>query len=278
MPTVSIPELRELMQAGVHFGHASGRWHPKMAPYIFATRDKLHIMNLEKTQEQLATVLPLLEERARQGKMIVLVGTKKQASPLVAEIGARLGIPYVSERWLGGTMTNWAEMQASIARMKRVEGILADEEQAGRMIKKERVAMEGDLKRMRVKFGGIRDLTRKPDVLFVIDPSYEHNAIKECRDEGLEIFGICDTNSNPTQLDHVIPANDDGPKSLKLVLGMVEQAIAAGLEARGKEVAKAEKEKADAAEKAEKAEAAPVAEKAESAEKAAPAKEAKSKK
>jgi small subunit ribosomal protein S2 len=201
--STTTPDIRDLMQAGVHFGHASGRWHPKMKPYIFATRDKLHIMDLEKTREQIAIVLPILEERVKSGKLVVLVGTKKQVSPLVAEIGKKLGIPYVSERWLGGSLTNWAEMQASIARMKRVEAILADEEQASRMIKKERVAMEGDLKRMHVKFDGVRDLTRKPDVVFVIDPSYEHNAIKESRDQGLEIFGICDTNSDPSVLDHV---------------------------------------------------------------------------
>jgi small subunit ribosomal protein S2 len=140
--STTTPDIRDLMQAGVHFGHASGRWHPKMKPYIFATRDKLHIMDLEKTREQIAIVLPILEERVKSGKLVVLVGTKKQVSPLVAEIGKKLGIPYVSERWLGGSLTNWAEMQASIARMKRVEAILADEEQASRMIKKERVAME----------------------------------------------------------------------------------------------------------------------------------------
>lgn len=246
MSTVVIPDIRDLMAAGVHFGHASGRWHPKMAPYIFATRDKLHIMNLEKTQAQLAEILPMLEARARDGKLIVLVGTKKQASPLIEEMGKKLGISYVSERWLGGTMTNWGEMQASIARMKRTEELLGSDE-ANRMIKKERVQMEAELKRMHVKFDGIRDMTRKPDVLFIVDPGYEHNAIKEARDEGLEIFGIADTNSDPTVLDHVIPANDDGPKSLKLILSLVEAAIAAGLANRTKDMeaaaAKTETEK-----------------------------------
>jgi small subunit ribosomal protein S2 len=273
MPTVTIPEIRELMQAGVHFGHASGRWHPKMAPYIFATRDKLHILDLEKVRQQLEEVLPLLEQRARDGKLIVLVGTKKQVSPVLAEMGKRLGVPYVSERWLGGTMTNWAEIQQSIARMKRTEELLASED-ANKMIKKERVALEADLRRMLVKYDGIRDLTRKPDVLFVVDPGYEHNAMKECRDEGLEIFGVADTTSDPSQLDHVIPANDDGPKSLKLILDLVEQAIAAGLEARGKDVEKAEAAQAEAAQQDAKAEVAPAAEeeKAQPAAEAAPAK------
>jgi small subunit ribosomal protein S2 len=276
MSSLNIPESRELMQAGVHFGHASGRWHPKMKPYIFATRDKLHIMDLEKTRSQLEAVLPVLEDRVASGKLVVLVGTKKQVSPMVAEMGKRLGIPYISERWLGGTLTNWGEMQASIARMKRVEGTLADEEEASRMIKKERVAMEGDLKRMHVKFDGIRDLTRKPDVVFVIDPSYEHNAIKESRDQGLEIFGIADTNSDPSVLDHVIPANDDGPKSLTLILGLVEQAIAQGLAARGKEIEKAEAAAAteEAQVKIDEAELEKIEEQVEEVEEKKPAKKA----
>lgn len=250
MSRITIPDNRELMQAGVHFGHASGRWHPKMAPYIFATRDKLHILDLEKTRAQLEAVLPILEERAASGKTIVLVGTKKQVSPLIAEMGKKLGIPYVSERWLGGTMTNWGEMQSSIARMKRVEELLANEEEASKMIKKERVALEADLKRMHVKFEGIRDLQRKPDVLVIVDPSHEYNAMKEGRHQGLELIGICDTNSDPSKLDHVIPANDDGPKSLKLILSLIEQALERGLAARGKQL---EKEAADAAKAEEEA-------------------------
>jgi small subunit ribosomal protein S2 len=244
MAAYSIPDIGELSQAGVHFGHASGRWHPKMAPYIFATRDKLQILDLAKTQQQLESVLKVLEERAASGKMIVLVGTKKQAAPMIAEMGKRLGIPYVSERWLGGTMTNWSEMQLSIARMKRAEELLANEVESAKMIKKERVRLQAELKRMHVRFDGIRDMTKKPDVLFVVDPSYEHNAMAEGKHQGLELIGMCDTNSDPSLLHHVIPANDDGPKSLTLVLALVEAAIASGLEARGRAVAKAEAEAA----------------------------------
>jgi small subunit ribosomal protein S2 len=227
MAVPSIPDIRDLMEAGMHFGHASGKWHPKMKPYIFATRDKLHIIDLEKTREKLTEVLTILEGRIRDGKSLVLVGTKKQVSDRIKEIGEATGISYVDVRWLGGTMTNFAEVQKSINRMKKMEAFLASDE-AEKMIKKERVAMEGEVARMNHKFGGLRNMTKKPDMLFVIDPSYEHNAIKEARHENVELFAIVDTNSNPSLVDHVIPANDDAPKSLALLLGLLEQSILSG--------------------------------------------------
>ncbi|MEI6478208.1 MAG: 30S ribosomal protein S2 [bacterium] len=227
MAIPEIPDLRTLMETGMHFGHASGKWHPKMKPYIFATRDKLHIIDLEKTQEKLKEVLGILEERVRDGKTIVLVGTKKQVSDRVKEIGESTGISYVNVRWLGGTMTNFAEVQKSIARMKRTEAFLESPE-AATTIKKERVRMEADLKRMHYKFGGLRNMTKKPDALFIIDPSHEHNAIKEAIHEDIERFAIVDTNTNPDLVHHVIPANDDAPKSLKMLLDMVEATILSG--------------------------------------------------
>jgi small subunit ribosomal protein S2 len=227
MAIPTLPDVKALIEAGVHFGHASGRWHPKMKPYIYATRDKLHIIDLEKTRKQLEQVLPVLEERVRTGKLVVLVGTKKQVAGRVKEIGEKLGIPYVNVRWLGGTLTNFREMQKSIQRMRKLETFLSSEE-ASTILKKERVMQEQELERMRAKFGGLSQLTRKPDVLFIIDPSHEHNAVKEARAEGLELFGVVDTNSDPTLLHHVIPANDDGAKSLNLVLTLIEETIASG--------------------------------------------------
>jgi len=228
MAIPTIPDVRELMEAGVHFGHASGKWHPKMKPYIFATRDKLHIIDLELTRQKLTEVLGILEERIRDGKTVILVGTKKQASERVKEIGETNHIGYVDVRWLGGTMTNFGEVQKSIARMKHYEEFLVSPE-AEKMIKKERVMMENELRRMHYKFGGLRDMTKKPDALFVLDPAHEHNAIKEARNQGIEIFAICDTNSNPSLVNHVIPANDDGPKSVALLLDLIEQTIQSGL-------------------------------------------------
>lgn len=227
MAIPAIPDLRTLMEAGVHFGHASGKWHPKMKPYIFATRDKLHIINLEKTQEKLKEVLTILEDRIRNGKTVILVGTKKQVSDKIKEVGEANNIPYVNVRWPGGAMTNFVEIQRSIERMKKIEAFLASED-AEKMIKKERVRMESDLRRMHHKFGGLRNMTRIPDALFIIDPTHEHNAVKEARHQGVEIFAIVDTNSNPSDADYVIPANDDGPKALNLVMGMIEKTIQEG--------------------------------------------------
>jgi len=227
MAIPTIPDIRELMEAGMHFGHASGHWHPKMKPYIFATRDKLSIIDLEQTRTKLTEVLTILEERIRDGKSIILVGTKDQVKDRVKEMGLKLGMPYVNVRWLGGTMTNFGEIQKSIARMKRMEEALENGD-AAKMIKKERVMMENELRRLHYKLGGLRDMTKKPDALFIIDPGHEHNAVKEARHEGIEIFGIVDTNTNPDDVDHLIPANDDGPKSLKMLLDFVEQTIESG--------------------------------------------------
>lgn len=227
MAVPSIPDIRTLMESGMHFGHSSGKWHPKMKPYIFATRDKLHIIDLEKTREKLEEVLGILEERIRDGKTVILVGTKKQVGERIKELGEKTGLGYVDVRWLGGTMTNFAELQKSINRMKKTESFLESND-AEKTIKKERVRMESEVERMNHKFGGLRNMTRKPDALFVIDPSYEHNAVKEARAEGIEIFAIVDTNSNPDLVDHVIPANDDAPKSLTMLLDLVEKTILSG--------------------------------------------------
>lgn len=234
---LSIPTIKELANAGVQYGHASSRWHPRAKSYIHTTRNKLNLIDLEQTREALEQVLPLLEERAASGKTIVLVGTKKSVAPLIQEMGERLELPYVSERWLGGTLTNWSAMQQSIARMKRTEEFLGDEHAVQSMIKKERVVLQNELERMHTKFGGVRNLTRKPDCVIVVDPGFEKNCIKESSLEGIERFGILDTTSDPTSVHHVIPANDDGPKSLKLILGLIEQALTKGLERRKRALA-----------------------------------------
>ena len=216
------------MEAGLHFGHASGKWHPKMKPYIFATRDKLHIIDLEQTRQRLTEVMTILEQRIADGKMVVLVGTKKQTSDRIKQIGQATGLPYVDVRWLGGTMTNFAELQKSINRMKRAESFLASDDASQTMIKKERVALEAEVERMEHKYGGLRDMNRKPDAMFIIDPGHEHNAVKEAHGENIELFGIVDTNCNPELVNHVIPANDDAPKGLKIMLDMLEATILSG--------------------------------------------------
>ncbi len=227
MAIPQIPSLKEMVEAGMHFGHASGKWHPKMKPYIFATRKKLHIINLEVTQDKMSEVLPKFEQRVRDGKAIVLVGTKPQASKLVKEIGEKLGVAYVDVRWLGGTMTNWVELQKSVTRMKDLDAFLASPDSA-KVLKKERVVMESELARMTTKYGGLRGLARKPEVLFVFDLDHDKNAVKEARLQGAEIFAICDTNANPALADYMIPANDDAIKSVEMMVRLVEATIASG--------------------------------------------------
>lgn len=227
MAIPKLPSVKEMVEAGVHFGHASGHWHPKMAPYIFCTRDKLHILDLEQTKSQLETVLPVLEEKVRSGKSVILVGTKKQVAPIVKEIGDTLNIPYINERWLGGTLTNFGQMMQSIARMKRIEELLASDE-VKKLIKKERVMMQGELKRMEARFGGLKNYVKKPDLLVVVDLKHEHNAVKEARNQGVQIMAVIDTDSNPHLADYVIPANDDGPKSVRLILDLIAKTIAEG--------------------------------------------------
>jgi small subunit ribosomal protein S2 len=226
---VSIPELSELLEAGVHFGHASARWHAKMAPYIFATRDKLHILDVEKTRTALETVLPVISQRIAAGNRFMLVGTKRQVAPLIRELGAELNVSYVDERWLGGTLTNSAQIQQSIKRMVRLEEALEDEVQMAKFTKKERTLMAAEVRRLHIKYAGLRNSAGKPDFMIVVDPNHERNAVREARSEGVELFGIMDTDSNPDSVDFVIPANDDGPKSLKLIMGLVKAAIAEGL-------------------------------------------------
>jgi small subunit ribosomal protein S2 len=258
MAVPAVPDIRTLMDAGLHFGHASGKWHPKMKPYIFATRDKLHIIDLEQTRTRLEEVLTLLESRIADGKMVVLVGTKKQTSDRIKEMGEANNLPYVDVRWLGGTMTNFVELQKSISRMKKAEAFLASEENVT-MIKKERVALEAEVERMQHKYGGLRNMNRKPDAMFIIDPGHEHNAVKEAHGEGIELFGIVDTNCNPELVDHAIPANDDAPKGLKILLDLLEATIQSGQEKAAKKRSESE---AKAAKTEEAAPAAAVAEEA----------------
>jgi small subunit ribosomal protein S2 len=227
-----IPSLKDLAEAGAHFGHAASRWHPKMKPYIHATRDHLHILDLEQTRELLASSLQVLAERVRDGKTVIFVGTKNDViANRIKEIGSKYGMPYINVRWPGGVLTNWSEVQKSIARMVKQEAFLASED-ASKMIKKERLMMEGDVRRTQYKFGGLRDLTKKPDLVFMIDPSHEKIAVKEARREEIELMAVLDTNSDPTPFSHIIPINDDGVRSMKLVFDLIDQTLENAMAAR----------------------------------------------
>lgn len=227
--------MQELLDAGCHFGHTRGRWHPAMKPFVYLTRERIHIMDLEKTMQKLDDLTTAVENFVAAGNDLVLVGTKRQAKQILENVAAATKLPYVSNRWLGGTLTNFETVKSSIKKMHRLEEQLADPE--SKMIKRERTMKTAELARMTAKFGGLRDLTAVPQGLFVIDPSYEENTIKEARRLGLSVFALLDTSSNPTLVDEFVPANDDAAKSIELIMGEVERAIIRGQE-RAKSSAK----------------------------------------
>lgn len=225
--STNIPSLKELMEAGVHFGHVAKYWNPKTADFIYTKRDRVHVLDLEKTHKALTEILPKITAYVAQGKVILLVGTKKQIRSIITEVGPATGMPYIDLRWLGGTLTNFKVMQLSIKRMKEILEFL-NSEKSSRIIKKERLNLQRQYDRMHEKFGGLLNLNKLPDAVFIIDPHYERNAIHEAKVLGLEIFAILDTNSDPSEVDYVIPANDDAKKSVALIMNSVKEAILDG--------------------------------------------------
>lgn len=224
---IKIPTLRELMSAGVHFGHVAKYWHPKMAPYIFVKRDKIHVLNLEKTKEALEQILPQISQHIAAGKNLLLVGTKKQIRDITKSIAEETSMPYVDTRWLGGTLTNFEVIKSSLKRMAEIESLLASDE-IKKYIKKERLNLERQLSRMKTKFGGLTGIQKLPAALFIIDPHYEKSAVKEARELGIEIYALADSNADPTLIDHLIPGNDDIRNSVALMMDLVKQAILEG--------------------------------------------------
>lgn len=235
--------VRDLLEAGCHFGHTRGRRHPNMAEYVYITREKVNILDLEKTLSKLKDLLTAVENFVAEGKVLVMVGTKRQAQAVVKTVADEAAIPYVAERWLGGTLTNFNTVEKSIKRMNELESYLLSDE-ASDILKRERLMLQRELDRLRIKVGGLKDITKIPDGLFVIDPAYEKNAVKEARSMNVAVFALLDTNSNPMLTDEFVPANDDAAKSIMVILNEVKQAIE-----RGAKRAKAAKEAAVVEEK-----------------------------
>lgn len=248
-------DLMELFEAGVHFGHQVDKWNPKMAPYIFTEKGKVHIFNLEKTVEQLKVAYNVAYQLGATGKTLVVVGTKKQARDLVETICAENNVLYIASRWLGGILTNWEQVKRSLRRMLDIEEGLKTGK-FDKYTKYERLQMEKEMGRLERFFVGIRELKGMPDALFIIDLRKEKNAIKESTSVGLFTIGLVDTNADPTSVDVVIPGNDDGVKSIELILKTVVAGYKAGMTAEGKVAAPA-----GSPEKTVEKPAAPVAEK-----------------
>jgi small subunit ribosomal protein S2 len=220
--------LEEMMEAGLHFGHKTSRTHPKMKPYITGVRNTVHIINLEKTKEKLEDALDALKEMVASGKNVVLVGTKVQTRALVREVAEECGVPYVTERWIGGLLTNFEEVSKRIAYLKELEEKLANKEEASKYTKWERHEMAEEIKKLEQKFGGVRHLEKLPYAMVLFDLDGNQLAVREAKHKGVVIFAITDTNSDPTSVEYAIPANDDAVSSLKYIATKVKEAILEG--------------------------------------------------
>ena len=252
----------QLLQAGCHFGHLTRKWNPAMAPYIYTERNGIHIIDLHKTVAKIDTAAEALKQIAKSGKRILFVATKKQAKEIVAEKAASVGMPYVIERWPGGMLTNFPTIRKAVKKMANIDKLLSDGTY-DKLSKRENLQIRRKRAKLEKNLGSIADLTRLPSALFVVDVMKEHIAVSEANRLGIPVFAIVDTNSDPRNVDFVIPANDDASKSIELILGAVCGAISEGLEERKAE--KVDMEAAGETKAAEKEEAAPAAEEKEAA-------------
>jgi small subunit ribosomal protein S2 len=222
-------EYKDLLDAGVHFGHLTRKWDPRMAPYIFMEKNGIHIIDLNKTLAALDEASNALKSIVRSGRKIMFVATKKQAQEIVAEEARRLKMPYVTDRWLGGMLTNFATIRKSLKKMSTIDKMLKDEATVKNIAKRERLMLSREKDKLERLLGGISDLTRLPAALFVIDVKREHIAVAEAQRLGIPVFAMCDTNSNPDLVDFAIPANDDAYKSISLITLAIGKAIEEGL-------------------------------------------------
>ncbi len=222
---------QQLLEAGVHFGHLKKKWNPKMLPYIFAEKKGIHIIDLNKTVDYLQESAAAIKQIAKSGKKIMFVATKKQAKEIVTECAKRVNMPFATERWLGGMLTNFNTVRKSVKKMQSIEKMLADGS-AESLTKKERLTLTRDKDKMEKVLGGIAQLGRLPAALFLVDIGHEHIALAEAKRLGITTFGMVDTNCDPNKVDFAIPANDDATKSIAIITNYIVAAIAEGLAER----------------------------------------------
>jgi small subunit ribosomal protein S2 len=256
--SVSVVSMKDLLEAGVHFGHQTRRWNPKMKRFIFGERCGIYIIDLTQTQSLLEEAHALVSNIAARKGTVLFVGTKKQAQDAVSREARRVGMPYVSHRWLGGLLTNWRTLSERVEHLHDLRR-LKTEGQLDLLPSKERIAMEGELVKLEANLGGVADMKKHPDAVFVVDLKKEQLAVREARRLGLPIIGLVDTNADPDEVDYVIPGNDDAIRSCSLVT----EVIAAGIEAGKLQVGADEMAKAAAAAPAAEAAAEPESESAE---------------
>jgi len=222
-----IPKLEDMLKAGMHFGHRTNRWHPKMKQFIFTSKNGIYIIDLKKTQEQLELALDFMTKLVSEGKSILFVGTKNQVSGPLKEMAVKVGQPYIVGKWLGGYLTNFIVVKKSVKKYLD----LIEKRETGKLekyTKKERLNFDREIKKLEMRVGGLATLNKMPDALFVWDIKEEETAIKEAQQKNIPIIGICDTNVNPEEVTYAIPANDDSTKTIKIILEAVSSAILEG--------------------------------------------------
>lgn len=228
---MSLPSYEQLLDSGVHFGHLKRKWNPQMRQYIFMERQGIHIIDLNKTRSELEKAGAAMKQIAKSGRKIMFVATKKQAREYVSHAARSVNMPYVTDRWLGGMMTNFATIRRSVRKMKKIETMLSDGSLSS-VTKKERLTLTRERDKLDKTLGGVANLNRLPSALFIVDIFHEHLAVSEAHKLGLTTFGIVDTNSDPTQVDFPIPGNDDASKSIELITSYLTECIKEGLAER----------------------------------------------
>jgi small subunit ribosomal protein S2 len=219
--------MKALLESGVHFGHRTNKWNPRMRPYIFTERNGIHIIDLQQTVKALNTAFGIVRDTVAAGGTVLFVGTKRQAQETVKEEAIRCGMPYVTERWLGGLLTNWSTIFQRILELERMER-LRDSGEIHRLTKKEGLLIQREIDRLEIRLGGVRKMKKVPDLLFVVDVSREDTAIREANKLDLPVLALVDTNCDPSGVDYVIPSNDDAIRAIKLLVGKVADAVLEG--------------------------------------------------
>ena len=245
---MALVSMKTMLECGVHFGHRTRKMHPKMRPYVFTERNGIHILNLQITQKALRQAYDLVRRTAAEGGQVLFVGTKRQAQETIAEEATRCGMPYVNYRWLGGTLTNWRTIGQRVRYLEELER-RRDAGEFSRLTKKEALRLTRQIERLRQRVGGLRNMNGLPALVFVVDVCREEIAIKEANRLGIPVVAVVDSNCDPTNVDYVIPSNDDAIRAIKLIVGKIADAVLEGKAIREKEQAEAEEAAAQAAAK-----------------------------
>lgn len=223
----SIISMKALLESGVHFGHRTNKWNPYMRPYIFTERNGIHIIDLQQTVKLLNTAYNLVRDTVAQGGVIMFIGTKRQAQETITEEAIRCGMPYVTERWLGGMLTNWSTMYNRIQELDRLQK-LQETGEINRLTKKEGLLIRREIKKLEARLSGVKNMKRTPDLVFVVDVVREHTAVHEANLKGIPVIALLDTNCDPRSVDYVIPSNDDAIRAIKLLVGKIADAVIEG--------------------------------------------------